>query len=115
MDFMKNRKKIDKKLGIVLLIFGLVTIAIAGSMIYLDEESKVQREIADANYCEAKSDCVDAGGKCPFGCYVFVNKNEAERIGNLIENYESTCTYSCIALESFDCVDNKCVTNFENP
>ena len=112
---MKSKKMISRKLGIVFVVLGLLVIAIAGSMIYFNEESRIKGEIARANYCETKSDCVDVGGKCPFGCYVFVNENEAERIGKLIDNYESTCVYSCIALESFDCVDNKCVVNFEGP
>jgi hypothetical protein len=109
----KNKKKMDKKLGIILLVFGLIAVIVWVSMIYFDEENKIKSEIEKANYCETKSDCVDVGGKCPFGCYVFVNENEAERIGNLIENYESTCIYSCVALENYDCVENKCVVNFE--
>ena len=39
------------------------------------KESNLKSAIEKANYCEVDSDCVDAGEKCPFGCYNYVNKN----------------------------------------
>jgi len=77
-------------------------------------EGYIKREIDKANYCSAKEDCVDVGGQCPFGCYVFVNKNEAQRIGAMITSFESTCVYSCMALKDFDCISGKCQPIFSN-
>jgi hypothetical protein len=83
----------------------LSLIALAGCM---SAEAQIKQEISDANYCETAADCVDVGGKCPFDCYIFVNASEADRIGDLVGSYNSTCEYSCIAIDGVDCVDNKC-------
>ena len=95
---------------VVLLILLVVVLAFFNPR----SEGNIKKEIELANYCNAKSDCVDVGGKCPFGCYVFVNKNESQRIETLINSYESTCVYSCIALQGFDCVESKCQPIFSN-
>lgn len=88
------------------------TLALLGSLIVLtgcmSAEAQIKQEISKANYCDVASDCVDAGGKCPFGCYAFVNKSEVDRIKTMIEGYESTCTYSCLAMDRVDCIDHKC-------
>jgi|SRR3989338_746014 len=85
---------------------GLVWIASFSDTI---QEWKIKREIIKANYCEATSDCqLASAGKCPFDCYVYVNKNEAARIGKMIENYESRCAYQCVKLEGIECVNNIC-------
>lgn len=74
------------------------------------QEWFIKREIAKANYCEAASDCqLAATAKCPFDCYVYVNKKEAARIGKLIEDFDSRCAYQCIEFKgSIECVNNKC-------
>lgn len=80
------------------------------------QEQYIKKEIAEANYCEAASDCqMVAQSQCPFGCYVHVNKNEATRIGGLLESYESnqnnrgqSCIYSCIEFKGVECVNNVC-------
>ena len=56
-------------------------------------ELRIKSEITKANYCEVYSDCIDAGGKCPFGCYAYVNKNEVSRISKLIQSFDSKCVY----------------------
>ncbi|MFP4189542.1 MAG: hypothetical protein ACLFSL_00720, partial [Candidatus Woesearchaeota archaeon] len=61
-----------------------------------------------ANYCETDSDCVDAGGKCPFGCYVYVNKDKVEQISKLIQSYDSRCVYGCVSESEVVCENNKC-------
>jgi hypothetical protein len=72
-------------------------------------EERIKREIVKANYCEVAADCqMAAQSACPFGCYIFVNKNEAARIGALIEGYQSTCMYSCIQFQGVDCINNTC-------
>ncbi|HLG24054.1 MAG TPA: hypothetical protein VI564_03955 [Candidatus Nanoarchaeia archaeon] len=77
--------------------------------------SSVNKEIEKANFCNTKEDCIDTGSKCPFGCYSYVNKNEASRIKSLIDNYESNCVYSCIACFDVKCENNKCVPVCDMP
>ncbi len=66
-------------------------------------EAQIRAEIEAANYCDSDDDCVDAGGACPFGCYVVVNKSEVARIQELLEGYESTCFYDCVVALGFAC------------
>lgn len=79
------------------------------------EEARIKKEIAAANYCETKDDCVLVGSKCPFDCYIYANTAEADRIRAMVDAYETQCTYSCLASQGVDCVNNKCVTITENP
>ena len=72
-------------------------------------EVTLKAELAAANHCEVKEDCELIGSKCPFDCYIYVNKNEANRLKPLVENFESQCTYSCIASQGVECEQNKCV------
>ena len=51
-------------------------------------ESYIKGEIEKASYCTTEKDCVDAGSKCPFGCYAYANNKEADRIKNLISSYQ---------------------------
>jgi hypothetical protein len=78
-------------------------------------EEQIKEEIVKANYCQTTDDCVDVGGKCPFGCYIFVNKDEAATIRPLVENYPSQCEYSCIAISGVQCIDNACRPVHEAP
>lgn len=71
-------------------------------------EARIQQEIRKANYCRKDSDCVDAGSKCPFGCYAYVNAAEAKRVAGLIAAYESNCVYSCLRCSSASCQDGVC-------
>ena len=70
------------------------------------------KEIRKANYCQIDSDCQDAfagtGGQCPFGCHAFVNKDEAERIGGLVDSFDSTCVYSCMKCPTTRCDNGIC-------
>ncbi len=72
------------------------------------QEIAIKKEIIKANYCSAQSDCQVVTAKCPFDCYAPVNKKEAGRIETLINNYESKCAYSCMAMQGVECVENKC-------
>lgn len=73
-----------------------------------DQENNIKEAIEKARYCSVKEDCILVESKCPFGCYIFVNKNEAKKINDLVQSYESSCIYSCIQLEDFDCIAGKC-------
>lgn len=78
-------------------------------------EQDVKDAIAEANYCETVTDCVDVGGKCPFDCYIFVNEKESGRIKTLVEGFDSQCTYSCMALKGVACDNHKCVPVLDTP
>jgi len=67
----------------------------------------VEREIDKANYCQVASDCQLLEPKCPFGCAIYVNKENAGKINGLLMNYDSTCIYSCISTTP-TCENNKC-------
>lgn len=75
----------------------------------ISEQETIEQEIEKANYCQLKSDCILIKSECPFGCYIPVNKQEENYIINLIDDFGSKCVYSCIQIEGFDCIDNKCV------
>lgn len=73
------------------------------------QERYIKKEITKTNYCEVASDCqMVAQSQCPFGCYIHVNKNEATRIGKLLEGHESNCMYMCIEFKGVDCINNTC-------
>jgi hypothetical protein len=72
------------------------------------QEKKVKAAIEAANYCEIDSDCVQLQSRCPFDCYVHVNKNEAGRIMAMIDDFKSTCVYGCVAPPDFPCIEGKC-------
>jgi len=98
-----NKKNI---VWIIIFLFG-VSIIILFTLPKI-HELKIKTEIIKANYCENYSDCVDAGGKCPFGCYVYVNKNEVRKISQLIQSFNSKCVYGCLTCQTVICENNKC-------
>ncbi|OGJ52189.1 hypothetical protein A2335_03215 [Candidatus Peregrinibacteria bacterium RIFOXYB2_FULL_32_7] len=73
----------------------------------------IRTEIEKANYCEVKEDCARVTQKCPFGCNEYVNKDEKERIDELVNNFESDCVYRCAFYEELECKDNKCVAVYD--
>ena len=68
----------------------------------------IKSKINKANYCDIASDCVDVGGKCPFGCYIYVNKEEAKKMFNLVDSYNSNCVYGCLSCQEVECINQKC-------
>jgi len=97
-------------LKISLALFTVIIALAAGTFFFVRSGYYVNMKIKEANYCQTKEDCIEFQGQCPFGCYVYVNKSESERIKNLIDSYESRCIYSCIESPGYDCAENKCVS-----
>ena len=99
----------NSKLIFVILFSILISIILF--LVYINKppsEDYIRNEIEKANYCSSKDDCVLAGSKCPFGCHIFVNKNEKDKISDLIEGYQGTCLYACVELKDYNCIDKKC-------
>ncbi len=94
-------------IGVIALILLIIIISIFLAFPKI-KESYIKSVIEKANYCEVDSDCVDAGGKCPFGCYLYVNKKEVEKISRLIESYDSWCIYGCASNPTVVCENKKC-------
>ena len=88
----------------ILIVFILIAMLIS----FLNSEYYIKYQIDKADYCDTKEDCVDAGGKCPFGCYVYVNEEEVDRISSKIENYDSNCVYGCVRCSDVACIDGRC-------
>ena len=109
-------KELERKINISLVL--LLAIVFISSLLASSrpiEQSYIEREIVKAGYCEVDSDCVVAASKCPFGCHITVNKNEAERIRGLVNSFDSTCAYSCVELKDVICENNKCRAVWESP
>jgi len=69
----------------------------------------IRDEIEEARACTADEDCVEVGSVCPFGCSIAVNRAHEDRIGELLDSYESDCTYACAAIDRIECVANTCM------
>ncbi|MEK6922171.1 MAG: hypothetical protein AABX08_00025 [Nanoarchaeota archaeon] len=103
------------KIIILFLLIGILLLNACTEIIYKDQpyfEDYIKNEIDKANYCNTKSDCVNIGNQCPFGCYIYVNKDQAERISGLIDDYinaqEARCEYGCLPCNDVICKNNKC-------
>ena len=73
-----------------------------------DEEISIKKEIDTANYCNTEEDCALAGSICPFGCKIYVNNAEKDRIRELMISFEPICKYECPVCEGLECKNNKC-------
>lgn len=100
-----------KKLAVLGIILGVVVLLVLILLYgFFKSEFYIKGQIDKANYCNVKEDCVDAGSKCPFGCYNYVNKNEVGRISKMIDSYSGTkCVYSCLYCPGVECRNNKCI------
>ena len=69
----------------------------------------VELQLDEANYCEVANDCISIGQKCPFGCNILVNKEEADIMQRKLNALPDTrCTYDCIKISEIVCEENKC-------
>ena len=114
-----NIKSVSKPFAGLLFVIALISISLTvwyvlSSSAEAQKVSNIRQEIEKAKYCDEDSDCVDAGGKCPFGCYAYVNKNEVSRIGQLIDSFNSKCVYGCISCPTAVCENKKCMAECED-
>ncbi len=69
---------------------------------------QIRDEIDQANYCITDYDCINAGSKCPFGCNIYVNKEKAGKIINLLDSVDVACLYGCVDCPDVACNEGKC-------
>jgi hypothetical protein len=72
------------------------------------KEEVVRDRLAAANYCQMDTDCVVVPGVCPFDCYVLTHRSESGAIAQLMNDYPTTCMYSCIEQPPFSCIAGRC-------
>jgi hypothetical protein len=94
------------------LLPALLALPLAGC---LSAEASLRQALEEANRCEEASDCMWIGSKCPFGCEIYVHKDEAETMKTLVDGFDSTCVYGCIQTFGVDCVEKQCQPILEPP
>jgi hypothetical protein len=77
-----------------------------------DKSEKIKSLVKASNYCENDEDCKIIEAKCPFGCYVTVNKKHYNKVKKAIDNFKSECQYSCMLRKTVSCVGKKCKMRF---
>jgi hypothetical protein len=105
-----NRPKRGRgRLGLVTLTAVLVS---AASLLTVPacspSEEDIKEEIQAARACVITEECIDVGSTCPFGCSIVVNKQDADRIRDLVEGYSSNCQYDCVATQGVTCKAGRC-------
>ncbi len=98
------------RLLLFIVTFGALSLAACAS-----EEQIIERAIEQANHCETKEDCTYVGSVCPFGCTIYVHRDEAERIQPMIENFQSDCVYDCARTYGVECVEEQCEPVLDPP
>ena len=89
---------------------GIIAVfCIAFLLLGCSKETALQEELEMANHCDTADDCVLLGSKCPFGCYIYANKDEAARLSGFVDKFQSNCEYSCIRCTDVKCENSKCV------
>ena len=97
-----------KKITVLFIVLVFLISACSRNISQNIDGGSIQVEIDNANFCDTKDDCIDVESKCPFGCNIFVNKDQSSKIKDLIESYETNCMYKCRPSTGVDCIDNKC-------
>jgi hypothetical protein len=96
-------------LGLAVLAFVAVGwLGVRSRMVRTYSEQTIRSELIQANHCTYTSDCVSVEAKCPFGCAIFVYKDEADKIQSLLNNFESTCIYECVRVRGVACISGVC-------
>jgi len=76
------------------------------------EEWQINSDLHKLQYCQQDSDCSLFSLKCPFGCNIPLNRNNANLSTSLdrIDKFDSHCKYQCYILDSaLQCLNDICV------
>lgn len=104
------------KVKFFLTISFIVLIGVLSFLWFFTLPSRIQKQIANANFCEVDQDCRNINYGVPFGCGDYVNSKQAEKIrswtiiANLIHPSNALIDFRCAPPpKSAFCRDNKCV------
>lgn len=103
----KNLKII--KINSTIFLFGVLAVMILALVSFLSvKESYISYLIFRAGNCETDNDCVVVANRAPFSCAIVANKNNLEKILNLVNSFPSTGKLECSGREKAVCLENKC-------
>jgi len=77
-----------------------------------EKRNSIKNQIKQYADCESDADCEVIDSKCPFGCYVAVNRDKLDEIKKNIEEYPNECENSCRLKRGTKCEDKKCKVIF---
>ena len=78
-------------------------------------EQGIKDELARANRCETADDCAWIGSKCPFGCEIYVHRDEAAAMKALVDGFDAQCVYGCMQTFGVECKDRRCEPVLQEP
>ncbi len=105
-----KRKFIYSVFLIFFIFLSVLFLIFRENIVNLYAEKQINTLIESSKFCMVDSDCVLLSSKCPFDCYISVNKNHSKLIQEKIESFDSNCVYGCIMCSSSKCIDNVCVS-----
>lgn len=76
------------------------------------EEKYIRFQIKGAGYCTDRFDCTAVKSSCPFGCNIYVNRDEKEKVQDLIDTAPRKCEYRCPVAEEIICKQNRCQVTY---
>lgn len=104
-----NKSLKNKKINSTLVLFGLLVVMTLVFISFLSvKKSYISHQIANAGYCEQTPDCVIVTNRAPFSCAIVSNKDNADRIFDLVNSFPSTGELNCSGREKAACLENKC-------
>jgi hypothetical protein len=71
-------------------------------------DAEIRTEIEKARNCAHDTDCINLGARCPFGCAITVARSEAERIRQILDEHEESCTATCATYTQVLCEKGLC-------
>jgi hypothetical protein len=97
-----------------ILFLTLSSSAFANGLICKNLSKKIEAQMQGLNQCETDSDCIiEPIHVCPFGCYVFKNKNiDTTKLQSNLKKFSQhcqTCVYRCAQPpKTLKCIENIC-------
>jgi hypothetical protein len=78
-------------------------------------EARIDAMLVAANTCQTVDDCVSIGNVCPFGCNLYVHADDADRIRQVLADYQDraeSCSQECQPSTRVECEDFVCTPAF---
>src|SRR3989339_38489 len=110
-----NQKLKTRKINNTLFLFGLLVLLMLSVISFLPvKKSYIQKQIARGGECNRDVDCKIIANRSPFSCAVVTNRQNANRILNLINSYPSTGELQCGGNEKASCIHGKCTVSIDH-